>query len=127
MAAAGRALEGEFGADVQAQSRLVVNAYERYLTNLNDGEPAGRCYLLVAPGPRTACVSAVARSPCTGQELPRDGEIAAHWVSIFPGAEACPKQPARKWPTPEPNPSIACPCRATNAVFKKWRSMLDRR
>ena len=52
MAAAGRALEGEFRADVQAQFRLVVNAYERYLASLNDGEPAGRCYLLAAPGTR---------------------------------------------------------------------------
>ena len=39
MAAAGRALEGEFRADVQARIRLVVNACERYLASLNDGEP----------------------------------------------------------------------------------------
>ena len=44
MAAARRALEGEFRADVQAQFRLVVNAYEPHLASLNDNEPAGRCY-----------------------------------------------------------------------------------
>ena len=52
---------------------------------------AGRCYL-AAPGTRTGRVSTVARSPSTGQELPRNGEIVAHWVSIFQGAEACPEQ-----------------------------------
>ena len=100
MAAAGRALEGELRADVQAQFRLVVNAYERHLASLNDGEPAGRGDLLAAPGTRTGCVSAVARFPSTGQEVPRDGEIAAHWVSIFRGAEALPKTTGPKMANP---------------------------
>ena len=54
MAAARRALEGEFRADVQAQFRLVVNAYEPHLASLNNGKPAGRCYsqrpAVVPPG-----------------------------------------------------------------------------
>ena len=37
MATAGRAVEGEFRADVQAQLRLVVNAYEPHLPSLDDG------------------------------------------------------------------------------------------
>jgi hypothetical protein len=43
MAATGRAVEGEFRADVQAELRLVVNAHEPHLPSLDDGEPAGRC------------------------------------------------------------------------------------
>ncbi len=38
MAAAGRAVEGEFRADVQAQLRLVVNAHEPHLASLNHGD-----------------------------------------------------------------------------------------
>jgi hypothetical protein len=44
MAAARGALEGEFTPDVQAQFRLVVDAYEPHLASLDDNEPAGRCY-----------------------------------------------------------------------------------
>ena len=49
MAAAGRAVEGEFRADVQAQLRLVVNAHEPHLTSLNHGEIC-RALPLAAPG-----------------------------------------------------------------------------
>jgi hypothetical protein len=49
MAAAGRAVEGEFRADVQAQLRLVVNAHEPHLASLNHGDSC-RALLLAAPG-----------------------------------------------------------------------------
>ncbi len=55
MAATGRALEGEFRADVQAQFPLVVNAYERHLVSLNDNEPAGRCHSQRPANPGTQC------------------------------------------------------------------------
>jgi hypothetical protein len=42
MAAAGRAVEGEFRADVQAQLRLVVNAHEPHLASLNHGSGLAR-------------------------------------------------------------------------------------
>ena len=69
MAAAGRALEGEFRADVQAQFRLVVNVYERYLASLNDGEPAGRCYSQ-RPAPGRAAFQRWPDLPVQAQNCP---------------------------------------------------------
>ena len=79
---------------LRPQFRLVVDAYEPHLANLNDGEPAGHCYSQ-RPAPARGCVSTVARSPSAGQELPRDEEISAHWVSTLQGAEACRKKRSR--------------------------------
>jgi len=49
MAAAGRAVEGEFRADLQAELRLVVNAHEPHLASLNHGEIC-RALRVAAPG-----------------------------------------------------------------------------
>ena len=69
MAAAHRALEGEFRADVQAQFRLVVNAYEPHLASLNDGEIC-RALLLAAPGSGAAWMR---RYEGTSQNSPGGG------------------------------------------------------
>jgi hypothetical protein len=84
MAAARRNVEAELRADVQAQFRLVANAYKPHLASLKNGEPAGRCYSQ-RPASGRATFQPWANLPLPATKLARDGERAAHWVSILPG------------------------------------------
>ena len=108
MAADRRNVEAELRADVQAQFRLVANAYKPHLASLKNGEPAGRCYSQ-RPASGRAAFQPWANLPLPATKLARDGERAAHGVSILPGIRGSPKTTGPKWPTPGHNLSSGVP------------------